>query len=94
MTDGRKLGVESEVNESILQRWNNALTYLIYYVDKGLNVSPLETSSNIGHPHARDDRLDDGGKLVPGDSMADQALQGLFIRVENDGWFREVVRAP
>ena len=94
MTEGRKLGVESKVNESIPQRWNNALTYLIYYVNEGLNVFPLETSSDIGCIHVRDDRLNDGVKFIPGDSMADQALQGLFIRVENDGWFKEVARAP
>lgn len=93
-TDRQTFGVESEVNESIPQRWNDGVTYLVYQVNECLNVSPLETSNNVGCLHVRDDRLDDGDKFVLGDSMANQALQSSFIRVESGRWFREVVRVP
>lgn len=74
------------------QRLNIVVTYLVYYVDEGLSVAPLEKLDNICRFHVGDDRLNGRRKLILEDRAVDQALQGSFERVESKGWFREVVR--
>ena len=62
------------------------MTYLIHCVDKGLSISPRETTNHISHVPAREDCLDEGYEFTFGDGTADQSLQGLFTRVENGRW--------
>ena len=70
------------------------MTCLVYYVDEGLSVAPLDRFDNPGCLDGQGDCLDCGGKFVPGDCAADQALQGLFILVKSEGRFRGAVRTP
>jgi hypothetical protein len=57
--------------------------YLVYDVDKRLNITILETIHYINHLLVREDGPNEGGEFTPGDGTADQALQGLIIGVEN-----------
>src|SRR6266478_5296301 len=62
-------------------RWKRVVSYLIYDIDKGLSVAPLETIYKICHFHVREDCLDKGGEFILGDGRADQALQCLTMDV-------------
>ena len=64
------------------------MPYQVYYIDTGLNVAPLEAVCHAGHLFVREDGLDEGGEFILGDNTADQALPGLIIRVDGDGWIR------
>jgi hypothetical protein len=76
--------IETEVNLPILQVRKNVAAHRVYYIDKGLNIVPLKTIYHIGHLLIRKNRTDEGGEFIPGDSVANQALPGLIIRVEVD----------
>ena len=61
------------------------MTYLIRYVDEGLGIFSRKTS-HIGDAPVREDFLNKGYDFTLGGRAADQALQGSFARVENEGW--------
>jgi hypothetical protein len=78
-----KMGIE--VDQSMSRRWKDMASYLIYDIDKCLNIIFLETVYYISHLFVRKDGLDERGNFTPRDGTADQALQGSIIRVES-GW--------
>ena len=80
--------------ELMPQGWKRVVPYLVYDIDKGLSIAPLETIYHIGHFPNREDCLDKGGEFILGDDAADQALQGLTTEIEDDRWIRGRVRIP
>ena len=60
------------------------MAYLMHYVDEGLSVVTFQTPNDIGHPPAREDCHNEGLEFDMGDGTADQTLQSLFTRVENE----------
>ena len=78
---------EIGVNQLFLHGWETVVTCLIHHVDEGLGIS-LGEASHIGRAHARGDFLDKARKVILGDWVADQALQGSLAGVENDRWSR------
>ena len=66
---------EMGINQLILRKWEDAMTYPIYYVDKSLSISSSETShSGRGRAPAQEDFFDKGQKFILGDGVIDQAL--------------------
>jgi len=64
------------------------MAYLIYDVDKGLGITPSETTDHLGRLSTRTDRPDEQNPFALVSSAADQGLQGSFTRVEGGGWSR------
>ena len=66
--------------------------YVVYHVNERLSIASLEASDNGGCLHVCDYRSNKRGKLVVWHGAADQALQGLFIGVEDERRIRTVIR--
>ena len=74
------------------------VTYPVDYIDKGLGGDPQKTIDHIGDLLIREDRLNEGGELIPGNGTADQidqALPCLLIGVDTrNGWIGRIVHTP
>ena len=62
------------------------VTYPIYYIDKGLSLTPLKAVDHLGRLPVREDCLDERREFILGNGRADQALPRLFTGFGNDRW--------
>ena len=67
------------------------VTYLIYYIDKGLSVATLEAINHFDRLPVREDRLDEGGEFILWNGTADQPSPCLFVGANMDGWIEGIV---
>lgn len=64
------------------------VTYLVHCIDKYLSIFPSKTINNTSRAPVREDCLDKGHEFTLRDGAANQAMQGSFTGIENEGWLR------
>ena len=69
----------------------NVVTYLIYYIDKGLSVATLEIINHLNRFPVREYCLDKRGEFIVWNGTADQPSPCLLVGANRDGWIEGIV---